>query len=224
MPNDVTGIIQDANGAILFRREDGTYYNVINGATPIVEINDTITAGEDLPFAELPNEREFTAAWGDTAGITGTYDGEPVYAVNPREEAGAGFYYDDDLPEETELICLFVGIRADADSIWQPDRNGMKRDECCIIAQTGELVCYMDGKLTAWSRDDYRIEHETVQRHGGRHNAVIGEVVRAVHVFVKPEASYPYRPAGCCRELIDWIHKNNADDAAIAEAFDEVYA
>lgn len=211
MPNDVTGIIQDANGTILFRREDGTYYNVINGATPIVEINDTIGAEEDLPFVDLPNEREFTAAWGDTAGVTGTYDGEPVYAADPLEAAGAGFYYEDDPPEETELLCLFVGVRADAD-FGRADRNNAAHDECCIIAQTGELVCYMDGKLTAWRRDDYRIENETVHVYGGPHHDVIGEATRAVHVFVKPEASYPYRPA-CCY-----------DDAAIADAFDEVYA
>lgn len=212
MPNDVTEIIQDANGAILFRRDDGTYQTFIHGVTPVVGGDDAITAEEDIPFAELPNGIELTATWGDTAGITGTYEGGPVYAVDHRAEAGAGFYYEDDQSEETELLCLFVGVRADADCLEQPDRNHRKRNECCIIAQTGELVCYMDGKLTAWSRDDYRIENETMQIHGGRRNVVLGEAVCAVHVLVKPEASYPYRHAGCC------------DDAAIAEAFDEVYA
>lgn len=216
MPNDVTEIIQDANGAILFRREDGTYQTFTHGVTlediPFVESNDTITMEVDIPFVELPNEREFTATRGDTAWIAGTYEGEPVYAVNPREEAGVGLYYEDDPSEETELLCLFVGIRADADFLGRADRNNRVHDECCIIAQTGELVCYMDGKLTAWSRDDYRIKNETMQVRGGPQNAVIGEVMRAVHVFVKPDASYPYRSAGC------------VDDGAIAEAFDEVYA
>lgn len=212
MPNDVTEIIQDANGTIFFRREDGTYYNFTNGVASVVEAEEPGAENDDIPFAGIPNERSFTAAWGDTAGITGTYDGEPVYAVNSRAEAGAGFYYEDGLPEETELLCLFVGIRADADCLEQPDRNHMKRDECCIIAQTGELVCYMDGRLTAWSRDDYRIENETVHVYGGPHHTVIGEVTCDVHVFVKPDASYPYGSVGC------------VDDGAIAEAFDEVYA
>lgn len=212
MPNDVTEIIQDAYGTILFRQDDGTYYNFINGVTPVVDAEEQGAENGDIPFAGIPNEIEFTAALGDTAGIAGTYDGELVHAVNPRVEAGAGFYYEDSLSEETELLCLFVGIRADADCLGQPDQNHRKRDECCIIAQTGELVCYMDGKLTAWSRDDYRIENETVQVYGGRHEVVLGEAVCAVHVLVKPEASYPYRPAGY------------VDDGAIAEAFDEVYA
>lgn len=217
MPNDVTAIIQDATGSIFFRRDDGTYH-FIHGATPIAESDDATTA-EDI---ELLNDRESTVVLRDGARITGTYEGaritgtyegEPVYAVDHREEAGAGFYYEDDPSEETELLCAFVGARADADFLGQSDRNHRKRDECCIIAQTGELVCCMDGKLTAWSRDDYRIENETAQILGGRHNnAVLGEVVRAVHVLVKPDASYPYRPAGYM------------DDGAIAEAFDEVYA
>lgn len=183
MPNDVTDIIQDANGEIFIRRDYGTYHDFTN--------------------VEMPNERDFTVLV-DAAGIAGTHDGEPVYAADHRDEAGAGFYYEDSLSEETELLCSFVGVRADADCLEQ--------DECCIIAQTGELVCYMDGKLTAWSRDDYRIENDTVQVYGGPHNAVPGEVTCAVHVFVKPEASYPYGSAGC------------VDDGVIAEAFDKVYA
>ena len=213
MPNDVTAIILDANGATLFRREDGTYYNVLNGEIPVVEAEEPEAENDDIPFAEMLNEIELTSAWGDTDEIVETYDGEPVYAVNPREEAGAGFYDEDSLSEEIELLCSFVGIRADADCLGQPDRNHRRRDECCVIAQTGELVCYMDGKLTAWSNDGYRIDYDTMQMHGGRHNnAVLGEAVCAVHIFVKPDASYPYRSAGC---------ENNT---AIAEAFDEVYA
>lgn len=224
MPNDVMEILQNANGPIFFWGEDGTHQTLIHEAMPVAERADTITVEEDLPFAELPNEREFAVASEDDDWITGIHEAARVYAANPRREAGAGFYYEDDLPEETELMCSYVGIRGDADFLGHADRNNRVHNECCIIVQTGELVCYMDGKLTAWSRDDYRIEHETMQIHGGPHNVVLGETVCAVHVFVRPDASYPYGSAGCCRELIDLIHKNNADDAVIADAFDEVYA
>lgn len=212
MPNDMTEIIQDANGAIFFRRDDGTYQTLIHGVTPVVESNDTITTEVDVSFAELPNEIDATATGGDTAAIIGTYEGEPVYVFDPRAEAGVGFYYESGLPKETELMCQFVGVRADADCLGRPDPNHRKRNECCIIAQTGELVCYMDGKLTAWSHDDYRIDHDTMQIYGGPHNVVLGSIACAVHVLVKPDASYPYGSAGC------------VDDGVIAEAFDKVYA